>query len=132
MQCIIGNNNTHSNEYFGCAFTPGDICQQFTREMFDLYQGYALYRNWAFDLLNYTHAEHGKTPTPSPPALPTRQTRGTFMYKIKVWKVFSLNTSVLGLCLSLSLSVSLSLTLSDSVSVSQHLKAKVLVEMELK
>jgi hypothetical protein len=55
MQCIIGNNNTHSNEYFGCAFTPGDICQQFTREMFDLYQGYALYRNWAFDLLNYTH-----------------------------------------------------------------------------
>ncbi|CAL8275779.1 unnamed protein product [Arctogadus glacialis] len=39
--------------------TGGDICQQFTREMFDLYQGYALYKNWAFDLLNYTHAEHG-------------------------------------------------------------------------
>ncbi|CAL8290881.1 unnamed protein product [Lota lota] len=39
--------------------TGGDICQQFTREMLDMYQGFASYKNWAFDLLNYTHAEHG-------------------------------------------------------------------------
>lgn len=39
--------------------TGGDICQQFTKEMFDMYQGFASYKNWAFDLLNYTHAEYG-------------------------------------------------------------------------
>ncbi|KAK0142431.1 Peptide chain release factor 1, mitochondrial [Merluccius polli] len=39
--------------------TGGDICQQFTREMFDMYQGFASYKNWTFDLLNYTHAEYG-------------------------------------------------------------------------
>ncbi|TNN56473.1 Peptide chain release factor 1, mitochondrial [Liparis tanakae] len=39
--------------------TGGDICQQFTREMFDMYQGFASYKNWDFDLLNYTPAEVG-------------------------------------------------------------------------
>lgn len=39
--------------------TGGDICQQFTREMFDMYQGFAFYKNWDFERLNYTPAEFG-------------------------------------------------------------------------
>ncbi|XP_030013609.1 peptide chain release factor 1, mitochondrial [Sphaeramia orbicularis] len=39
--------------------TGGDICQQFTREMFDMYEGFASYKNWDFEVLNYTHAEFG-------------------------------------------------------------------------
>ena len=39
----------------------GDICQQFTREMFDMYQGFAWYKNWDFEILNYTPAEYGKS-----------------------------------------------------------------------
>ncbi|KAM8904416.1 peptide chain release factor 1, mitochondrial [Spinachia spinachia] len=39
--------------------TGGDICQQFTKEMFDMYQGFAFYNNWDFELLNYTPAEYG-------------------------------------------------------------------------
>lgn len=39
---------------------PGDICQQFTREMFDMYQGFAAYKNWDFEVLNYTNAEYGE------------------------------------------------------------------------
>ncbi|XP_070711715.1 peptide chain release factor 1, mitochondrial [Pempheris klunzingeri] len=39
--------------------TGGDICQQFTREMFDMYQGFASYKNWDFEVLNYTPAEYG-------------------------------------------------------------------------
>lgn len=39
---------------------PGDICQQFTREMFDMYQGFAAYKNWDFEVVNYTNAEYGK------------------------------------------------------------------------
>ncbi|XP_030637709.1 peptide chain release factor 1, mitochondrial [Chanos chanos] len=39
--------------------TGGDICQQFTREMFDMYQGFASYKNWHFDIFNYTPAEYG-------------------------------------------------------------------------
>ncbi|KAL1022245.1 hypothetical protein UPYG_G00024150 [Umbra pygmaea] len=39
--------------------TGGDICQQFTREMFDMYQGLASYRNWNFEVFNYTPAEYG-------------------------------------------------------------------------
>ncbi|KAL7369575.1 hypothetical protein ABVT39_002376 [Epinephelus coioides] len=39
--------------------TGGDICQQFTREMFDMYQGFAYYKNWDFEVLNYTPAEYG-------------------------------------------------------------------------
>ncbi|XP_078099622.1 peptide chain release factor 1, mitochondrial [Sander vitreus] len=39
--------------------TGGDICQQFTREMFDMYQGFASYKNWDFELLNFTPAEYG-------------------------------------------------------------------------
>lgn len=39
--------------------TGGDICQQFTREMFDMYQGFASYKNWDFEILNYTAADYG-------------------------------------------------------------------------
>ncbi|XP_034145820.1 peptide chain release factor 1, mitochondrial isoform X2 [Esox lucius] len=39
--------------------TGGDICQQFTREMFDMYQGLATYKCWDFEVFNYTPAEYG-------------------------------------------------------------------------
>ncbi|XP_062384276.1 peptide chain release factor 1, mitochondrial [Sardina pilchardus] len=39
--------------------TGGDICQQFTREIFDMYEGFASYKNWHFDVLNYTPADYG-------------------------------------------------------------------------
>ncbi|KAM5288425.1 peptide chain release factor 1, mitochondrial [Ctenodactylus gundi] len=39
--------------------TGGDICQQFTREIFDMYQNYSCYKNWKFELVNYTPAEYG-------------------------------------------------------------------------
>eukprot|EP00063_Salmo_salar_P064167 XP_014039002.1 PREDICTED: peptide chain release factor 1, mitochondrial-like [Salmo salar] len=39
--------------------TGGDICQQFTREMFDMYQGLASYKNWDFEIFNYIPAEYG-------------------------------------------------------------------------
>ncbi|KAM6945660.1 peptide chain release factor 1, mitochondrial [Aplochiton taeniatus] len=39
--------------------TGGDICQQFTREMFDMYQGFASHKNWDFEVFNYTPAEYG-------------------------------------------------------------------------
>ncbi|XP_072116966.1 peptide chain release factor 1, mitochondrial isoform X2 [Mobula birostris] len=39
--------------------TGGDICQQFTREIFDMYKNYAEYRNWNFEVLNYTTADYG-------------------------------------------------------------------------
>lgn len=37
----------------------GDICQQFTKEMFEMYQNYADYKRWTFDVVNYTPAEIG-------------------------------------------------------------------------
>lgn len=37
----------------------GDICQQFTREMFNMYQGFASYKNWDFQLVNSMNAEYG-------------------------------------------------------------------------
>ncbi|XP_061083139.1 peptide chain release factor 1, mitochondrial isoform X2 [Conger conger] len=39
--------------------TGGDICQQFTREVFDMYQEFSSYKNWQFEVLNYTPAEYG-------------------------------------------------------------------------
>ncbi|XP_055465730.1 peptide chain release factor 1, mitochondrial [Psammomys obesus] len=39
--------------------TGGDICQQFTREIFDMYQNYSYYKHWKFELLNYTPADYG-------------------------------------------------------------------------
>ncbi|XP_051986664.1 peptide chain release factor 1, mitochondrial [Xyrauchen texanus] len=39
--------------------TGGDICQQFTREMFNMYQGFAGYKNWDFEVFNYTPADYG-------------------------------------------------------------------------
>ncbi|XP_014429684.2 peptide chain release factor 1, mitochondrial isoform X2 [Pelodiscus sinensis] len=39
--------------------TGGDICQQFTKEMFEMYQNYAYYKCWTFEILNYTTAEIG-------------------------------------------------------------------------
>lgn len=41
------------------AVLLGDICQQFTREMFDMYQSFASYKKWDFELVNYTNAEYG-------------------------------------------------------------------------
>ncbi|XP_029397509.1 peptide chain release factor 1, mitochondrial isoform X3 [Mus pahari] len=38
--------------------TGGDICQQFTREIFDMYQNYSYYKHWQFELLNYTPADY--------------------------------------------------------------------------
>lgn len=40
--------------------SSGDICQQFTKEMFDMYQGFACYKNWDFEVYNYTPAEYGE------------------------------------------------------------------------
>ncbi|KAM9820833.1 peptide chain release factor 1, mitochondrial [Neosynchiropus ocellatus] len=39
--------------------TGGDICQQFTKEMFQMYQGFAFYKSWDFETLNYSTAEYG-------------------------------------------------------------------------
>ncbi|XP_040887971.1 peptide chain release factor 1, mitochondrial isoform X2 [Toxotes jaculatrix] len=39
--------------------TGGDICQQFSSEMFDMYQGFASYKNWDFEVYNYTPADYG-------------------------------------------------------------------------
>ncbi|KFR17221.1 hypothetical protein N306_06214, partial [Opisthocomus hoazin] len=39
--------------------TGGDICQQFTKEMFEMYQNYADYKRWTFDIVNYAPAEIG-------------------------------------------------------------------------
>ncbi|XDV35144.1 hypothetical protein PO909_005146 [Leuciscus waleckii] len=39
--------------------TGGDICQQFTREIFDMYQGFACYKHWDFEVCNYTPADYG-------------------------------------------------------------------------
>ncbi|KAM8872345.1 peptide chain release factor 1, mitochondrial isoform 1-T1 [Synchiropus picturatus] len=39
--------------------TGGDICQQFTKEMFQMYQGFAFYKSWVFETLNYSSAEYG-------------------------------------------------------------------------
>ncbi|KAE8626133.1 hypothetical protein XENTR_v10006520 [Xenopus tropicalis] len=39
--------------------TGGDICQQFTKEIFDMYQNYAYYKSWSFEILNYSPAEYG-------------------------------------------------------------------------
>ncbi|XP_015251023.1 PREDICTED: peptide chain release factor 1, mitochondrial [Cyprinodon variegatus] len=39
--------------------TGGDICQQFTREMFDMYRGFAFFKNWDFEVLNYSAADYG-------------------------------------------------------------------------
>ncbi|KAM4537977.1 uncharacterized protein V3H82_023740, partial [Fundulus diaphanus] len=38
----------------------GDICQQFTREMFEMYQGFSYYKNWDFEVLNLSPAEYGR------------------------------------------------------------------------
>lgn len=40
-------------------FFLGDICQQFTREIFEMYQNYANYKSWTFEILNYTPADYG-------------------------------------------------------------------------
>ncbi|XP_053311440.1 peptide chain release factor 1, mitochondrial [Spea bombifrons] len=39
--------------------TGGDICQQFTKEVFEMYQNYAYYKSWCFEILNYTPSEYG-------------------------------------------------------------------------
>ncbi|CAI5780533.1 peptide chain release factor 1, mitochondrial isoform X1 [Podarcis lilfordi] len=39
--------------------TGGDICQQFTKEVFDMYRNYADYKCWTFETVNYTPADYG-------------------------------------------------------------------------
>ncbi|KAM4047822.1 peptide chain release factor 1, mitochondrial isoform 1-T2 [Anomaloglossus baeobatrachus] len=39
--------------------TGGDICQQFTAEVFDMYRNYASYKSWSFEILNYTANDSG-------------------------------------------------------------------------
>uniref|UniRef100_A0A8C5SYD1 Mitochondrial translation release factor 1 n=2 Tax=Laticauda laticaudata TaxID=8630 RepID=A0A8C5SYD1_LATLA len=39
--------------------TGGDICQQFTREVFNMYQNYAEYKGWTFEMTKYCRAETG-------------------------------------------------------------------------
>ncbi|XP_060091050.1 peptide chain release factor 1, mitochondrial [Heteronotia binoei] len=39
--------------------TGGDICQQFTQEVFEMYQGYADFKGWTFEILNYTPTDYG-------------------------------------------------------------------------
>ncbi|XP_007501578.1 peptide chain release factor 1, mitochondrial isoform X3 [Monodelphis domestica] len=39
--------------------TGGDICQQFTKEIFEMYQSYSCYKGWNFEILNYTTADYG-------------------------------------------------------------------------
>ncbi|XP_078265400.1 peptide chain release factor 1, mitochondrial-like [Rhinoraja longicauda] len=39
--------------------TGGDICQQFTREIFDMYKNYAEYKDWSFEVLNYKPTDYG-------------------------------------------------------------------------
>uniref|UniRef100_UPI00398E604C peptide chain release factor 1, mitochondrial isoform X1 n=1 Tax=Pristiophorus japonicus TaxID=55135 RepID=UPI00398E604C len=39
--------------------TGGDICQQFTGEVFEMYKRYADYKDWSFEVLNYTPADYG-------------------------------------------------------------------------
>lgn len=39
--------------------TGGDICQQFTAEVFNMYRNYAQYKSWSFEILNYTPNDYG-------------------------------------------------------------------------
>ncbi|XP_035757998.1 peptide chain release factor 1, mitochondrial isoform X3 [Egretta garzetta] len=59
-----GQQSPHSKDYFKPPSNfikplTGDICQQFTKEMFEMYQNYADYKRWTFDIVNYTPAEIG-------------------------------------------------------------------------
>ncbi|XP_062982042.1 peptide chain release factor 1, mitochondrial [Elgaria multicarinata webbii] len=39
--------------------TGGDICQQFTKEVFEMYRNYADYKCWTFEIMKYTPADYG-------------------------------------------------------------------------
>ncbi|XP_028655482.1 peptide chain release factor 1, mitochondrial [Erpetoichthys calabaricus] len=39
--------------------TGGDICQQFTKEIFEMYQKFADFKQWTFEILNISPAEYG-------------------------------------------------------------------------
>ncbi|XP_063160632.1 peptide chain release factor 1, mitochondrial [Candoia aspera] len=39
--------------------TGGDICQQFTKEVFDMYQNYSEYKCWTFEITKYCRADYG-------------------------------------------------------------------------
>uniref|UniRef100_A0A8C5PKQ1 Mitochondrial translation release factor 1 n=1 Tax=Leptobrachium leishanense TaxID=445787 RepID=A0A8C5PKQ1_9ANUR len=39
--------------------TGGDICQQFTQEVFEMYQNYAYYKAWSFEILTYAPCDFG-------------------------------------------------------------------------
>ncbi|XP_019385382.1 PREDICTED: peptide chain release factor 1, mitochondrial isoform X1 [Crocodylus porosus] len=39
--------------------TGGDICQMFTKEVFEMYQNYAAHKSWTFEILNYVPTDLG-------------------------------------------------------------------------
>ncbi|XP_014463833.1 peptide chain release factor 1, mitochondrial isoform X2 [Alligator mississippiensis] len=39
--------------------TGGDICQMFTKEIFEMYQNYADHKSWTFEILNYVPTDMG-------------------------------------------------------------------------
>lgn len=45
------------------SYVLGDICQQFTNEVFEMYRNYADYKCWNFEILNYTPADYGMRTT---------------------------------------------------------------------
>ncbi|TKS65591.1 Peptide chain release factor 1, mitochondrial [Collichthys lucidus] len=66
MPDVCGDRRTGLQPGAGATLEPQlngsnncDVCQQFTREMYDMYQGFASYENWDFEVLNYTNAEYG-------------------------------------------------------------------------
>ncbi|KAI1899573.1 hypothetical protein AGOR_G00063170 [Albula goreensis] len=59
---IPGDRHDSSNvilEVVAGRTTGGDICQQFTSEVFDMYEGFSSYKNWEFEVFNYSPAEYG-------------------------------------------------------------------------
>ncbi|XP_059985059.1 peptide chain release factor 1, mitochondrial [Lagenorhynchus albirostris] len=56
--------------------TGGDICQQFTREIFDMYQNYSSYKHWKFELLNYTPADYDVKVDPKDLRIDTFRAKG--------------------------------------------------------
>ncbi|XP_060050685.1 peptide chain release factor 1, mitochondrial isoform X4 [Erinaceus europaeus] len=56
--------------------TGGDICQQFTREIFNMYQNYSNYKHWKFELVNYAPAEYDVKVDPNDLRVDTFRAKG--------------------------------------------------------
>ncbi|KAJ8253378.1 hypothetical protein GJAV_G00212260 [Gymnothorax javanicus] len=59
IPCDVHDTNDVILEAVSGRTTGGDICQQFTREVFDMYKSYSWYKGWEFETLNYTPADYG-------------------------------------------------------------------------